>query len=96
MPMPVYFEVGGREVSVTDDEARALATRLPSELELQHAIMLRVGVSASSLVRLDIGGDEQRNLIALCEAIESLEQDGELSPAVKLLRRLSVASLEAH
>jgi hypothetical protein len=85
--MPVYFEVAGREFSLTDDEARELAAQLQPETPLRNAIMLRVGVNESSPVRVDVGGDERANLVALTEAIDALEQENELSPAVRMLRR---------
>jgi hypothetical protein len=96
MPMPVYFDVAGREANVTDDEARELAARLPAELELHRSIMARVGVSASSPVRLDVGGDEQRNLGALYQAIESLAEEGDLSPAIRTLRNRILAAMDAE
>jgi hypothetical protein len=93
MPMPVYFEIAGRMLSVTDDEARELATRLPQESQLHNAIMMRVGVNVSSPVHLDVGGDEHANLVALNEAIESFEQENELSPAIKTLRKCCVVAI---
>jgi len=93
--MPVYFDVSGREVNVTHDEARELAARLPSELHLRRSIMSRVDDNVSSLVRLDVGGDEHGNLIALYQALESVAQERELSPALKSLRSRIAAAMDA-
>jgi hypothetical protein len=91
MPMPVYFIVGEREVSLTDQEARELADRLPAET-LRHHVELRVGDNNSTPVRMDVGGDEDANLAAVRDAIASFDED-DLTPALKSLRRAVLTAL---
>jgi hypothetical protein len=95
MPMPVYFDVSGREANVTHDEARELAALLPSEMDLRRSIMSRVDDNVSSLVRLDVGGDEHGNLIALHRAVEALAQQRELSPGLRTLQNRIAAAIDA-
>jgi hypothetical protein len=85
MPMPVYFIVGEREVSLTDDEARKLAERLP-RARLRDHVEMRIGENNSTPVRMDVGGDEQANVVAVRDAIASMD-DEDLTPALKSLRR---------
>jgi hypothetical protein len=93
MPMPVFFKFGEREVGLTDDEARDLASRLPPET-LHNHIMMRVGVNDPVPVQMDVGGDEEGNLRALYAAIEALDGESDLSPAVKNLRRCTIAAMD--
>src|SRR4051812_36991887 len=95
MPMPVYFDVSGREANVTHDEARELAARLPSEMDLRRSIMSRVNDNVSTLVRLDLGGDEHGNLVALYQAGESIARERELSRALKNLQDRLAAVMDA-
>jgi hypothetical protein len=94
MPMPIYFRVGERELNVSEDEARELVSKLPAG-RLRDEISARVGVNDSSVVNLDVGGDERGNLLALSAAIESFEQDDvELSRGLASMRTAVSQALE--
>ena len=89
--MPIYFIIGEREVSVTDDEARELAQRLPAA-RLRDHIEMRIGENNSTPVRMDVGGDEHANLVAVRDAIASVDEE-DLTPALKSLRRAVLVAL---
>jgi hypothetical protein len=94
MPMPVYFRVGERELSVAEDEARGLASKLPPG-RLRDELSAHVGVNNSTLVDLDVGGDERANLLALSAAIDSVERDEvELSRALASMRAAVAQALK--
>src|SRR5262245_7417465 len=86
MPMPVYLMVGTREVSVTSSEARQLAALLPPGL-CQAEIQSHADNNISRPIPRYHGGDERANMAALEAALASIEEEGELSPALKTLRK---------
>ena len=90
--MPVFFSFGEREASVTEDEARKIAERLPPDL-LRDEILSRVDGRSSGPILLDLGGNEAR-LAALRSAIDSLEDEEDLSQSVKLLRKRAADASE--
>jgi len=95
MPIPIFFKVGGRELSVTHDEAREIATSLSAAAGLLRSkITLRLDGTASGLIDLDTGLDADVSLGALIEAIDSIEEEHDLSPGMKGLRARTVDALE--
>lgn len=95
MPIPVFFKVGGREVSVTHDEAREIAASLPAAAEpLRSKITVRLDGSASGLIDLDAGVDADVSLTALLEAIDSIDHEHELSPGMKGLQSRAFDAVE--
>jgi hypothetical protein len=95
MPIPVFFKVGDREVSVTHDEAREIATSLPAAAALlRSTITTRLDEAASGLIDLDADVEAEVSLTALVEAIDSIEGEHDLSPAMKGLRSRAGDALE--
>lgn len=93
MPTPVFFDLGEREVSVTQDEAREILARLPAGT-LGSEIMRRVEGDATSPIHLAAAGDAEGSLVALRNVIGLIEDEQTLSPAMKRLLRLTVTALE--
>ena len=87
--MPVYLRFSERDVGLTDEDARLLAGELAGG-PLRDQITARAGADLEPL-SVDVGGDEARNLIALYNALSSLESRGELNLALTRMRDEVVA-----
>jgi hypothetical protein len=94
MPIPVYFEFGEREVSVTHDQARQIAALLTPNTLLHGQIMGRLDDDLDSPITMDSASNE--DLLDLRRAIESFKEDGELPSALRFLHRRAVDAIEAR
>jgi hypothetical protein len=94
MPMPVYFEFGEREASITHEQAGQIAGLLPPDTPLHKELTGRVDGDLSSPITMDFASDE--DLLALRAAIESLEEDGELPTALRFFHRRTVDAIDTR
>jgi hypothetical protein len=93
MPAPVFFIFGDREANVTHDEAREIAGRLRAG-SLRADIMARVEEIASGPLVFDERADAEESLPALRDAISSVEEEHELSTAMKALKRRTIDAID--